>query len=137
MRCGVPLRVACATLWLAGSGCTALKELPRQEYTAEAEREHVQVETKDGRVYHFDDVRFDADSLYGSTRRDVEGYADEFATFDLALDDVQRIQTRKVDWYRTGLVGGGVIAALVAAGLSSQSNSNGDGGVSPGGPRIP
>ena len=137
MRCGVPLRVACATLWLAGSGCTALKELPRQEYTAEAEREHVQVETRDGRVYQFDDVRFDADSLYGSARRDVEGYADEFATFDLALDDVQRISTRKIDWYRTGLVGGGLIAALVAAGLSSQSNSSGNGNGSSGGPRIP
>lgn len=136
MRAWKGLRVACACLWLVGSGCTTLREIPRSDYAAQPERNNVRVQTRDGRSYAFDSARFDADSLYGMRRLDREGTADEIATFSLPLEDVSRITTRRVDWYRTGLVGGGVIAGLVAAGL----NARGDGKSSeppPGGPRLP
>ena len=48
----------------------------------------------------------------------------------IALDDVTRLRTRRVDWYRTGLVGGSVLAGVVAIGLakaSSGDNSSGGG----------
>lgn len=136
MRVHKGLRVACACLWLAGSGCTALREIPRSEYAAQPERNNVRVQTRDGRSYAFDSAHFDADSLYGMTRRDVEGEDDVIATFNLPLEEVSRITTRRVDWYRTGLVGGGVIAGLVAAGLNARGNGKSD-EPPPGGPRLP
>lgn len=130
------LRVVCACLWLASSGCTSLREVPRSDYASQPERRHVRVQTRDGRRYEFDSVRFDADSLYGQAHRDVEGPTDEIVSFDLALEDVSRISTRGVDWYRTGLVGGGVIAGLVAAGLSARNGGKAS-EPPPGGPRLP
>ena len=129
------LRVVCACAWFAGSGCTSLKEIPRSDYASRPERRHLRVQTRDGRTYEFDSARFDADSLYGMTHRDVEGPTDEIATFSLPLEDVSRISARSVDWYRTGLVGGGLVAALVAAGLSARSSDKPE--PPPPGPRLP
>ncbi len=136
MRVRKGLRVACACLWLTGSGCTALREIPRSDYAAQPERHNLRVQTRDGRSYVFDSARFDADSLYGMTRLDREGATDEIATFSLPLEEVSRITTRRVDWYRTGLVGGGVVAGLVAAGLNARGNGKAS-EPPPGGPRLP
>jgi hypothetical protein len=54
----------------------------------------------------------------------------------LALDDVEHLTTRKVDWYRTGLIGGTVLATVLVAGLNggakpaepSPTSSGGGGG---------
>ena len=109
--------------WL-GAGCTSLKEVPRTEYAAVPERRHVRVETREGLRYEFDYVNVQADSLYGYRRRDAEGAIDQFSTFKLPLDEVARLSQRSLDWFRTGLIGGGVVAAIVAKGLSNSNNSN-------------
>lgn len=125
--------------WLLAQGCTSLRELPRRDYSARADRKGVRVETRDRLVYEFDYATFDADSLTGyRSRSDVEGPVDQLAVVRVALDDVEHLSTRSVDWYRTGLVGGGVLAAVVAAGLARNNGSDIGGGSSGGGgPRLP
>jgi hypothetical protein len=127
------LRVTCLIAWLAGSGCTSLREIPRTEYAAAPERKNVRIVTQDGLEYEFDLVHVTPDSLYGQRRQDVDGPFDEFATMRMSLDDVTRMSTHGVDWYRTGLIGGLGLAALLAAGLSAAHNSNNSGGDSGGG----
>jgi hypothetical protein len=138
MRARTWLRAASVTLWLVGSGCTSLHEIPRGEFSLKPERERVRVVTRDGLVYEFDSARVSADSLYGFRRREnVEGdLVEEFATVPLSLADVERLSIRGVDWTRTGMIAGGALAALVAIGLvrSSQDNrteSSGGGKITP------
>lgn len=115
--------------WLAASGCTAMRELPRADYAARAERKGVRVETREGLVYEFDTATYDPDSLTGyRLRTDLEGPVDEVAVVRIALDDIARMRTRTTDWYRTGLIGGGVLAGVVAIGLAQVAR--GDGGQS-------
>lgn len=109
--------------WVAG-GCTSLREIPRGDYAARPERHDVRVEMQDGRVFELDLMKVDADTLVGYRRRDVEGPFDEFGTVRLPLSEVSRLSVRGVDWYRTGLIGGGVLAAVVAAGLSGSKSSS-------------
>ena len=71
-------RMAVCVLWLLGTGCTALKEIPRSEYAAQPERKNVRVHTRDGLVYEFDHVRVEADTLVGFRRQDVAGTFEEF-----------------------------------------------------------
>jgi len=54
---------AVLALWLAGNGCTTLREIPRSDYGQVQERHGVRVETRDGLVYDFDYASFTADSL--------------------------------------------------------------------------
>ncbi len=133
MRAGTWWRVGCGLACLAGSGCSALREIPRVDYGAREERRNVRVETVDGLHYEFDVLHVEADSLIGYRRRDVEGTFDEMATVRLALDDVAHLQARGVDWYRTTLVAGGALAVIVAAGLSSASHGTNGAGTSGGG----
>ncbi|HEY2955725.1 MAG TPA: hypothetical protein VGK89_10805 [Candidatus Eisenbacteria bacterium] len=126
------LRVAACVLWLTGSGCTSLRELPRGEYAARPQRDHVRVVTRQGLLYEFDYAKFVADSVVGFKRRDVESRLEEYTIFGLPLDDVARIATRQVDWTRTGMVGGGVLIAVIAAAYHA-SQQNGGGGGSGGG----
>jgi hypothetical protein len=133
-------RAECATvlaLLLAANGCTALREIPRKDYAQVNERHGVRVETRDGLVYDFDYASFTSDSLTGyRTRGDVEGPVDQSVTLRLALDDIEHLTTRKVDWYRTGLIGGTVLATVLVAGLNgatkpaepSPTSSGGGGG---------
>lgn len=126
------LRVAACVLWLTGSGCTALREIPRGEYAAQPQRDHVRVVTSDGLLYEFDYATFGADSVVGFKRRDVESRVDEYASLGMALAQVANMATRQVDWVRTGLVGGAILlVVLVGAYKASQANSGAN--DSPGG----
>ena len=104
--------------WTAGSGCTALREIPRDGYAARAQHRPIRVVTREGLTYELDAAQVEADTLVGYRRRDVEGPVDEFDTLRLALDDVATISARRIDWYRTGLVGGLSMAAIVVTAIS-------------------
>jgi hypothetical protein len=132
MRFHRGLRVAACLLWFTGSGCTALKEIPRGEYASQPQRDHVRVVTNDGLLYEFDYATFGGDSVVGFKRREAESRVDEYATLGMPLAQVANLATRQVDWLRTGLVGGVILlGVLVGAYKASQANS--DGGESGGG----
>jgi hypothetical protein len=113
--------------WLAATGCTALREVPRSEYAARPERKHVRVTTGEGLIYEFDYVRVEGDTLRGFRERDTEGPITDLAVLPIAFADIATLSVRGIDWYRTGIVGGGAIAVAVAAGLAHSNPSNGDG----------
>jgi len=127
--------VACA-LWLSGAGCTSLREVPRGDYTARPERQNVKIETHDGLVYDFDYAQIRGDSLIGYRSRDVDGSFDELASHRVALEDIERLSSRSVDWFRTGLIGGAALVAVVVAGLNAASRNSNDEPTS-GGPKPP
>ena len=107
------LRTIAACAWLAASGCTTLREIPRAEYAAKGERKGVVVETREGLEYRFDYARFESDSLVGYRLADTEGTFEESHRLPIAFEAVEKLSARRVDWLRTGLIGGGAIAALV------------------------
>jgi hypothetical protein len=127
--------------WMAASGCTSLREIPRKDYGAVPERKDVRLDTMEGLHYELDYVRIDGDTLTGYRRRDSEGLVDDFAMLRVALDDVKSLSARRIDWARTSLIGAGAAAAVVAAGLknnkSPDSGGSGDGGGGGGGGRVP
>lgn len=125
---------AVLALWLFANGCTTLREVPRSEYSQLPERKGARVETRDGLVYEFDYVEAGTDSLTGYRHRnDVEGPVEQTVVFRIAYDDVQSLSTRRLDWYRTGLVGGTLLAGVLVAGLGGSKDSGSDGGSSGGG----
>lgn len=109
--------------WTAGSGCTALREIPRTEYVARVKSRPVRVVTREGLSYELDAAKIEADTLVGYRRRDVEGPIEEFDTLRLPLDEVATISARRIDWYRTGLIGGLSMAAVVAVALSRHGSA--------------
>jgi hypothetical protein len=123
--------------WAAGAGCTTLRELPPSEYAARPERSHVRVTTREGLEYEFDVAHVAGDTLVGFREREAVGPVTEIATFAIPLDDIQRLSVRGVDWYRTGLIGGSVLAAILAAGLSRAASHSDDNGSSGGGKGVP
>jgi hypothetical protein len=127
------MRCAAGAVWLIGTGCTSLREIPPSDYASRPERNEVRVHTRDGLEYEFDYARVEGDTLVGFHRRDTEGAFEEFASLRLPLDDIDRLSSRTVDWYRTGLIGGGLLAAIVAAGLSASSRDSGTPSSSAGG----
>lgn len=126
-------------VWLVANGCTTLREIPRSEYAARTDRKAVRVWTHEGLEYEFDYATVADDTLTGYRQRDVEGPLDQVAVLKFALSDIDRLSARSVDWYRTGLVGGGLLAAVVAAGLTAanKGDGNNDGSSGGGGPRGP
>ena len=103
--------------WLAG-GCTALREVPRGEYAAETERKNVRVVTTEGLNYEFDHVQFGPDSLVGFRRRDTGGSSfEEYDTFGMPLEGVSKLSVRRIDWVRTGIIGGAAVAAVLVMAL--------------------
>jgi hypothetical protein len=125
MAAGRTLRVGTLVGWLAASGCTTLREIPRAEYAAREERKAVAVDTREGLHYEFDYVRFSSDTLTGFRQRDSDSHFEEFDSLPIPLESVAKVSTRRVDWYRTGLVGGGALAAIVAAALARRGGSSG------------
>ena len=104
--------------WSMGMGCTALREIPRAEYVGRAQGRPIRVVTREGLTYELDAAKVEADTLVGYRRRDVEGAIDEFDTLRVPLAEVATISARRIDWYRTGLIGGLSMAAIVAVGVS-------------------
>ena len=133
MRFHRGLRVAVCGLYLVtSSGCTSLREVPRGEYAALPQREHVRVVTRDGLLYQFDFAKFGADTITGYRQRDTEGRVEEYATLEVPLENVEKLSTRQVDWMRTGIVGGvALIGILFGAYKATQANR--EGGESTGG----
>ena len=128
---------AMLAVWLLANGCTTMREIPRSEYGQLPEGRNVRVETRDGLVYDFDYATVSGDSLDGVRHRnDLEGPVDQTVTFQIALDDIQQLTTRRFDWYRTGLVSGSVVAAVLVAGLGVRAKGP-DGGGSGGGGKPP
>ena len=85
-------------------------------------------------MYDFDYATIGADSLTGFRHRaDLEGPVDQTVNFRIALDDVEHLTARRFDWYRTTLVGGTALAAVLVAGLGVSAAKSGDGGTSSGG----
>lgn len=130
-------RVAATALlvaWLPAAGCTALREIPRGEYAAVPERKNVRVVTREGLRYELDFVRVNGDTLLGYRQRDTEGNVPDFATLRIPMSDVAEMSARGVDWRRTGLIGGAVVAVLAVLGLhkliqDNSSDSSGGGKV--------
>lgn len=112
--------------WVAGSGCTALREIPHSDYVARAQRRPIRVVTREGLNYELDEAKIEADTLVGYRRRDVEGPIDEFDTLRLPLDQVATISARRIDWYRTGLIGGLSMAAIVIGAVTMGRRAQGE-----------
>jgi hypothetical protein len=125
-------------LWLLSCGCSSLHEIARSDYSSLPAGRGVRVETRDGLVYDFDYASFAADSITGFRHRaDIEGPVDQTVSFSIAIEDIDHLTTRRLDWYRTGLVGGSLLAAVVVAGLgvaaAKSDNANGSSGGGKGG----
>lgn len=113
-----------------------MRELPRSEWAVAPQRKNVEVETRAGERYAFDTAHFSSDSLTGYRHVETEGAFDQVEAKAVPLDQVARLQARRIDWYRTGLIGGVVIAAILAASLSQIGDGNdGTTGDGPCGPR--
>jgi len=127
MKVSRPMAAVLLMAWTLSSGCTTMREIPPAQYNARPERSGLRVETRDGLVYTFDYATFDPDSLTGyHSRSEVEGTLDQVAVVSIALSDIQHLTSRSVNWTRTGLVGGGVIVGLIAAGVTAaHRNDNG------------
>lgn len=124
MRGSRGLRAAVLVAWVTASGCSTMRELPRSDYAAVPERKGVRVETREGLVYEFDSATFDPDSLTGyRVRTDLEGPVDQVVMIKVALDDIAGLRTRRVSWVRTGLVGGAILAAVLAIGLAQAESA--------------
>ncbi len=124
-------RLAAFTLllvWTLDSGCTVLREVPRERYAAEPLRKHVRVTTSGGQ-WMLDEARFTADSLSGY--RDLNPEGEELLVRQpvaLPLDQVQRLEQLRVDWYRTALmvaVGAGILAVVALSQKDEQTSSSG------------
>lgn len=123
MRASRCLRVLAALSWLAACDCTTLREIPRNAYAAAEQRKDVTVDTREGLHYEFDYARFGSDTLTGFRQRDTEGKFEEYATLAIPLDAIAKLSARRLDWYRTGLVGGATLSAIVLAALSRQKGA--------------
>lgn len=113
MKVGRGWHVPVLLAWSMGSGCAALREIPRSDYAARAQDRPILVPTREGLSYELDAARIEADTLTGYRRRDVQGPIDEFDTLRLPLDQMVTVSARRIDWYRTDLVGGLSMAATV------------------------
>ena len=115
MRWSRGWRLWMLAVWVAGTGCTALREIPRADYVRRVGERPVRVVTTGGEGYDLERARIEADSLVGYRRREVEGPIEEFETVRVPLEGVASISARRLDWYRTGLLAGAAAAAIAVA----------------------
>jgi hypothetical protein len=136
-RAGRALCAAMLLLWIGTEGCTAMREIPPGEYAAVGERKNVRLMTREGLHYELDFIRVQGDTVIGYRRRDQDGPIDEYATVQVALDDVESLSTRSIDWKRTTLVGGSLTAVLAVVGIRAGLVGGSDqSGVGPGGGKV-
>ena len=109
---------------LGATGCATMRQLPRAEYAARAERKGVAVDTREGLHYRFDYALFGPDTLVGHHLRDTEGAIAEVDTVAIPLETIERLSVRRTNWFRTGLIGGGVIAAAATAVVVRRKDSS-------------
>jgi hypothetical protein len=128
-----PLPLLMVGLLAGVTGCSTFREIPRADYASRPEYRVVQVVTKDGSRYEFDSARVAGDTLTGMRRRDDPGPLDEYDAVALPMENVATLRARRIDWFRTALVGGLAVGAVVAVGLAARSSSGGtsDGGGGP------
>jgi hypothetical protein len=100
--------------FLAGSSCSVMREVPREEFASAPARQRVRITSRDGRTLRLREVRFTADSLVGTPDVAAKGEdAPPPAQVGFALDEIAVLEQRQVDWFRTGLVAGAGAAGLV------------------------
>lgn len=129
-------RGAMAIVCLGATSCSVMREVPRDQYATRTERRDVRVDTRAGAKHEFERIQVSADSLTGFERSDTEGSFEEYRPVRLALEDVARMSVRSVDWYRTGLIGGVALAAVLAVAITQVSGgSDAEPGEGPCGPR--
>ena len=127
-------------IWCAASGCTTLQTIPRSEYATSSQRKAVRVLTRDSLSYEFDFAVVARDSLTGYRRQEVGGLVPEYDSLVVALEDIEQLSARRVDWYRTGLIGGVGVLTVAGAGLAKSGAFDGrgpSGGSSGSGGRVP
>ena len=107
----IPMGLA---ICLGATGCATMRELPRSEYAAREQRKGVAVDTREGLRYRFDFAHFGPDTLVGHRLRDTEGALEEYDVVAIPLEAIERLSVRRTNWLRTGLIGGGVVAAATA-----------------------
>jgi hypothetical protein len=105
-------------------GCTTLREVPRAEYAARPERRHVTVDTREGTHYEFEFARVANDTLTGYRPHDSESSVEDYDLVPLALEDITKISAHRIDWYRTGLIGGAGVLAVVGTALANRKGGS-------------
>src|SRR5262245_41132709 len=124
-RAARALRLAVAWMVLATQGCSVMREIPPAEYAAQETRKQVRVTTRDGASYMLQPAHFNADSVWGEHRVDRGAGAPAPATTQaVPLDQVTRLEERRLDWVRTGIVLGVAVVAGVAALIANQKDDN-------------
>ncbi len=140
MKAGRTGRMLMVGAMLLANGCTALKELPRTEYAAQAERRDVVIESDSGEKLEFESIKVQGDTLTGWSEkkaddkprnddppvRSEEGTQPteptqpslSFEERQIMLDRVAKMSVKQVSWKRTGLIGGVLVAGAVAYLLS-------------------
>lgn len=130
------LRFGLTLLCVGASGCSVLRELPRDQYAAVPERRDVRVETRAGERHDFERIVVRGDSLTGFERTESEGSFEDFQSVRLGFEDIAKMSVRSVDWYRTGIVGGLALGVVLAVVLTQTSKgSSGDVIIGPCGTR--